>query len=258
MRFFKIALKKLKSKGGFTLVEMLVALAIVVMLSLMISVGTSIGAKVQREATFVAESDILASTINTALQDVLRFAEIEPYTAKSGDEINAMGLTGTPKILEENKNGLVGDSLLKINGTSHACLITNNNYGITNGSLVLEEYAVDPGDATKNKERLAIKFQEYEKGSGGSRDPIEYANLEPHYLVSHGVYTTLIIKDFEIDYTGAVEKDGIYVGGVFTVSYTISEPGSKPLKKDVEISFRPANGDAPTTAAPTTPTVPTT
>lgn len=254
MRFFKIARKKLKSKGGFTLIELLVALAIVVMLSLMISVGTSVGARVQRESTFVAESDILASTINTALQDVLRYAEIEPCLDDT--TIEAMP-DDTQKFLERNKSALAGATLLKVNDGSEKCVITNNNYGITSGALVLANH--------DGKNRLAIKFQEYEKGSGGRRDPIPYDGdddnngLKPHYLVSHGVYTTLIIKDFKIEYTGAVEKDGIYVGGVFTVSYTISEPGSNPMKKNVEVSFRPANGDAPTTAATTTtPTVPTT
>ena len=252
MRFFKIARKKLTSKSGFTLVEMLVSLAIVVMMSLMISVGTSVGAKVQRESTFVAESDILASTINTAVQDVLRFSEIEAYSPKTDDELEAMGLTGTAKSLESTKSALVGDNLLTIDDIANSCLITNDDYGITSGALIMD-------NSHDSKDRLAMRFQEYEKAvSGGGRTPIEYSKLKPHFLVSHGVYTTLIVEDFEIDYAGATLEDGVYKGGVFTMKYTIKEPGSKPLTKKVETSFRLANDEAPTTAAPTTPTVPTT
>lgn len=229
MRILKKLRKKLHSNKGFTLVEMLAALLVVVMMSLMMSVGASVGARVQREATFVAESDILASTINTAVQDVLRYAEIEPYTEK-----DVTALEGLPKQIATLENALITQNELTMDGGT--CFITNNDYGIVSGVLLMEPYNVGTTAEPKYVDRLAMKFQEYTK-EGDTRKLVEYDNLKPHFLVSHGVYTTLIIKDFDVAFDD----------GVFTLTYTISEPsGTKPMTKDVEVSFRPANAEATT------------
>lgn len=59
---------------GFTLTELLAALLILVMLTVILSSGLPVAVKVYRESVFVSESEILASTLNTALGDILRYA----------------------------------------------------------------------------------------------------------------------------------------------------------------------------------------
>ena len=67
-------IKKIQAKRGFTLIETLAALLITVMLSLIVATGISSAANAYRRAVFVSESEVLSSTINTALADLLRFA----------------------------------------------------------------------------------------------------------------------------------------------------------------------------------------
>ncbi len=58
--------------GGFTLVEMLAALVILMLLTGIVTMGVNLGMKTYREATFASESQILAGTINSALSDPFR------------------------------------------------------------------------------------------------------------------------------------------------------------------------------------------
>lgn len=75
-------IKKIQAKRGFTLIETLAALLITVMLSLIVATGISSAANAYRRAVFVSESEVLSSTINTALADLLRFAYDINYVAK--------------------------------------------------------------------------------------------------------------------------------------------------------------------------------
>lgn len=59
--------------AGFTLVEMLAAIVVLVLVSSVVAVGISTGLKVYEQSKFVSESDLLASTINEALADPCRF-----------------------------------------------------------------------------------------------------------------------------------------------------------------------------------------
>ena len=67
---------KLRCKRGFTVVELLAALLIVVLLGMVIAAGISVGTQVYRDSIFLSESDILKSTINITLSDVLRYATV--------------------------------------------------------------------------------------------------------------------------------------------------------------------------------------
>lgn len=93
-------MKKLRKSQGFTLVETIVSLAILVMLISVISVGVNTAMKAYESVTFTSESDLLSSTIQTALADILRYAV---YNEEEGEVV-----------------------------------ITNESYGISKGSFFLE------------------------------------------------------------------------------------------------------------------------
>lgn len=219
MRILKTMRKKLKSKRGFTLVELLASLMIVVMLSIMMSVGSSVGMSVQRESTFVAQSDVLASSINTALGDVLRYSEVF-----------------APSVTDEDYGALVTKSVL-YNEAGDQCLIKNTNYGINGGAVVLNQYGSDEAD-----KRVAIWQYVYGSASEEGEDAEDTgAKDQISYLVSHGVYTNLVVEKDEDDpvITYYEDTDG---KKYFYVHYWIREKnGSNPLKKEVQTYFRVAN-----------------
>lgn len=67
-------MKKLKSNGGFTLIEMLCALLIMVFLVMGMGVGMDAGSRIYRDATFESDSATLAGILNTSLGDILRYS----------------------------------------------------------------------------------------------------------------------------------------------------------------------------------------
>ncbi len=219
MRVLKTMRKKLKSKRGFTLVELLAALMIVVMMSVMMSVGVSVGAQVQRESAFVAQSDLLASSINTALGDVLRYSEV--FTVDASDD---------------DYGTLVNKSVL-YDEAGNRCLISNPSYAIKGGAVVLDQYGTD----TNNK-RVAIDqfiYGSADDESGLSEDTGAQESVA--YLVSHGVYTNLKIeKDNDDPFVTYIEDtDG---KKYFYVHYWIKEKNAgNPLTKEVETYYRVAN-----------------
>lgn len=66
--------RKINSEAGFTLVEMLAAVVILVMLSLMLGTGLQMTMDSYQKITAQSEVDLLASTAVNALADDLRFA----------------------------------------------------------------------------------------------------------------------------------------------------------------------------------------
>ena len=64
-----------KSKSGFTLVEMLVAMLILVCLVIGIGVGMDAGGRVYQDSVFESDSANLAGILNTSLGDILRHSE---------------------------------------------------------------------------------------------------------------------------------------------------------------------------------------
>ena len=68
-------MKKLKSKRGFTLIELMATLLILVLLAMGIGVGMDAGTKIYQEATFESDSATLAGILNTNIGDILRYSQ---------------------------------------------------------------------------------------------------------------------------------------------------------------------------------------
>ena len=68
-------IKKLKNKAGMSLMEVMVALLVMVLLVVGMGTGMDAGMRVYGDATFEANGATLAGYLNTALTDVLRYAQ---------------------------------------------------------------------------------------------------------------------------------------------------------------------------------------
>ena len=68
-------MKKLLKKGGFTLVEMLAALMILVLLVVGMDAGISAANLAYTRSVFESNSAALAGILNTAMGDILRYSE---------------------------------------------------------------------------------------------------------------------------------------------------------------------------------------
>ena len=69
-------MKKTRKNAGFSLIELICTLLILVLLIMGINVGMDTGSKIYRDATFESDSAMLAGILNTSLGDYLRYADV--------------------------------------------------------------------------------------------------------------------------------------------------------------------------------------
>lgn len=86
--------KKLKDSSGLTMVEMLCAVAILVLLCLMMNTGLNMALRTYRGLTAEAETELLLSSLSDALADKLRYCVVtvdasDNYKSCSIGEIKA-------------------------------------------------------------------------------------------------------------------------------------------------------------------------
>ena len=65
-----------RARAGFTMAEMLAAMAILIVLGSVVVTMLPTAAQVVKRATYTSNSDVLASSVNTAITDVLRYANL--------------------------------------------------------------------------------------------------------------------------------------------------------------------------------------
>ncbi len=115
-------MKKLKSSGGFTLMEVLASMLILTFLVIGMGPGMKTAMTVYQESTFQSSSTALIGTMNATLGDVLRYAE-------------------------------------DVEGSGTDFTFTNTDYGLQNVSLALESVTEDgdpiPVFKPKNTQRKA-------------------------------------------------------------------------------------------------------
>ena len=69
-------MKKTRKNAGFSLIELICTLLILVILVMAIGVGMDAGSSIYRDATFEADSAMLAGILNTSLGDYLRYCDV--------------------------------------------------------------------------------------------------------------------------------------------------------------------------------------
>ena len=152
-------MKNQRKSSGFTLVETLVSLVILVMLISVVSVGVDTAMRAYQSITFASESDLLSSTIQSALSDILRFAVCEE--GEAGEDSGQLSITnesyGLSKgsLFLDNDNGRImvnsggtlehegGDTFFLVNDGAYTSMKISNftlkyENGLFSGSYTIE------------------------------------------------------------------------------------------------------------------------
>ena len=139
--------KKLKGEAGFTLVEMLVVAAIMVLLGLMVGVGMKAAMRTYRSIVAQSEVELLLSTAVDALADDLRYAR--DVQSRTGTDLNCDFTYTSDSFFGE------GVYLDLDSGRIVACKPSNNNKqflstGAYGSKTSFEEYQVTEMKITLN------------------------------------------------------------------------------------------------------------
>lgn len=195
-------MKKLKNKGGFTLIEMMCALLILVLLVMGMGVGMEAGGRIYREAVFESESATLAGILNTSLGDILRYS------------IDVRETTATDKQKYGNDVGIPHAS-----DSSKYYVFTSLDYGIQDAYFYIPPHI-----------------------SGRDMGPVQMKNLRnPNVveLVNTGAYPDLVVSDFSITFSPR-QAPGVE-GGYFEISYIIYSESDATKTRSVETIVRVMN-----------------
>ena len=195
-------MKRQRKNGGFTLVEMLCALLILVLLVMGIGVGMDAGSRIYRDAIFESESATLAGILNTSLGDVLRYSiSVREVTA---EEIQEQGdSVGIPLSTDSSKR----------------YVLTNLDYGIQDAYFYIPPHI-----------------------SGRDMGPVQMKNLRnPNVveLVNTGAYPDLVVSDFSITFSPR-QAPGVE-GGYFEISYIIYRGSDTTKTRTVQSIVRVMN-----------------
>ena len=106
-------LKKLKSKKGFTLVEMMACVLTMTMIGLICTLGLNMATRSYNESLFESGSQMLESMVDTSLGDVLRYS----YDVTVDGSNNVTGLS--------NATFDVTHGTVKLNAEGHLVLVKN-------------------------------------------------------------------------------------------------------------------------------------
>lgn len=118
--------EKLRSSGGMTLTELLVALAIVALIGMSLTLGVGNAAKIYRDATRVFEAETLCGTILTYLEDEFRFSRNIQVKTVAGAEPEVVF---DSQVFGKDVKVLVEDGKVKIKGeSSEFDLLSNKAY----------------------------------------------------------------------------------------------------------------------------------
>lgn len=152
---------KIKKRAGFTLMEMIVAIAILVLISAAMTSGLAVATRSYRDSVFQSDSEVLCDTLNTALSDVLRYAVytgLAPDGAVlfSNDQYNI--LSGGHFVNQDGRvcidtGGGMSQQLLVINTGSYAGLQVTGftlRYDVS-GNSYSGEYVIGTEDGTMTK-----------------------------------------------------------------------------------------------------------
>lgn len=152
-------MKKLRNKGGFTLVEMLCALLVLVLASAAMIMEISFATRTYKESMDVSNAQVLCSTLSATAGEELRYADGTPTTDVSGNlqfssihygsaafsqDENGQVKLGEEKILSPAAypNGLKGSVELSYKGNAYTVSIKVTSAG--GAELAKNTFVVEP------------------------------------------------------------------------------------------------------------------
>lgn len=135
-------MRKLKNKKGFTLIEMLACVATLVILCMIVTTGSNLATMSMNESLFESESQMLESTLNLSIGDILRHAtDIREMEGKLTFTNDAYNIDAGSFAIDTSTSGITGAGYLmctsKLDGTSKGLLVA------TRGIYVRNMYVTD-------------------------------------------------------------------------------------------------------------------
>lgn len=198
-------MKKYLNRSGFTLIEMMAALLVMVLLVVAMGTSMTAGMRIYKDATFEADSASLAGILNTALGDILRYSE--DVTVNEGTAANP-----SAGFIDSNGQYIVREEV--------GFVFTNKEYGIR------DAYFYTPIiSGSESKGVLQMK---------------NLRNTEIVDLVNTGSYPDLVITNFKITFVvpGVTQR-----GGYFSIEYDILSESDDQMQRHVETVVRLLNPD---------------
>lgn len=181
--FESIIKKKLQGSGGLTMVEMLCAVAILILLILMAGTGIHMAVRSYYTVTMESESQLLISSITSALSDKLRFARVYgKVTGESSNKVFISGVTTFDKDIVTEDKGILyiaGQQLLPTG--AYGDKVSNPNELLPDGNSNNTKFKVKKTTDSSGKELafvtydentgfFTIQFTVVEEGTGLSKD----------------------------------------------------------------------------------------
>ena len=202
---------KARAKRGFSLLEMMVALAILVFIVLGIGVGMDAGIDIYKEAIFEADSASMAGIVNSNLGDILRYST---------------------RVTVNDGSNLLDASGVKIPKESLGFVFTSADYGIKDAYF----YTPEQGDTTKGVLRLTNlkEDKDMELVNTGAYPDLYIANFRITY--------------YELG-TTSVTNGGLGRGGYFEVTYDIFSTKDETMTRSVSTVVRLMNPPQPKTGS---------
>ena len=193
---------KARAKKGFSLLEMMVALAILVFIVMGIGVGMDAGIDIYKEAIFEADSASMAGIINTNLGDILRYSSRVTVNT-DGNLTDASGSVVRPRDVE--------------------FVFTSMEYGIYDAYFVVSNDPEGVNDGVLRITNLK-KEKTIELVNTGAYPDLEIANFELHY------------------YEPGTNADGTSGrGGYFEATYKIVSIKDSSMTREVSTAIRLMN-----------------
>ena len=201
---------KKRAKRGFSLLEMMVALAILVFIILGVGVGMDAGIDIYKEAIFEADSASMAGIVNSNLGDILRYST---------------------RVTVNDGTNLLNASGVKIPKESLGFVFTSADYGIKDAYFytpVLED------GTSKGVLRVTNlkKDKDMELVNTGAYPDLYIANFRITY--------------YELG-TTSVTNGGLGRGGYFEVTYDIVSTKDETMTRSVSNVIRLMNPPQPKT-----------
>ena len=107
-------MKKLKNQKGFTLLEMLACIVTLLLLVGICTVGTDVAMNSYNRSMFESTSQMLESTLNMYLGDIVRHSSLELDTTVAGDEKPIEKITNPSLGIYNGRFELSGDGRIYI------------------------------------------------------------------------------------------------------------------------------------------------
>lgn len=200
-------MKKMRNNAGFSLLEMLVAIAILVILVVAIGTSMEAGTRIYKDATFESESGTLAGILNTAMGDILRYSinvRDEEYLLSRNADFEVPADAVCYKNKKENDQFFV---------------FTSIDYGIQDAYFYLK-----PHSSGKNMSVLYMN---------------NLRNGRTTELVNTGAYPDLLVSDLNLMYQPRL-GNGVE-GGYFDIEYKIKSASDPNKIRDVHTIVRLMN-----------------